>query len=117
MRKLKYNCIYTHFKGDEYLVIGITTDNFDRSQSVRFKGTAIEEASGIVYHIYEICENTYIAMTPEGYLLEGKFVYYQAQYGEHLFYLRDFNVFMSKTDKGKYPTAEQEYRFECTKEE
>ena len=41
-----------------------------------------------------------------------KMVLYRALYGKCLRYVRPYEMFMSKVDKEKYPTVEQEYRFQ-----
>mgnify|MGYP002680687434 FL=1 len=41
-----------------------------------------------------------------------KLVVYEALYGEHKIWVRDYDMFASKVDKEKYPNVEQEYRFE-----
>ncbi len=55
------------------------------------------------------------------YIVEGvavdsetnaKVVIYRALYGNHELYVRELSSFTSKTDKTKYPNAEQNFRFE-----
>ena len=41
-----------------------------------------------------------------------KMVVYKALYGDNKIWVRDYNMFISKVDKDKYPLVEQEYRFE-----
>ena len=62
---------YRHFKGKEYSVIGIVTDDNN-----------------------------------------NEYVLYQALYGENKCYIRPIDMFLSETDKVKYPEATQKYRFE-----
>ena len=42
-----------------------------------------------------------------------KYVIYRPLYGDTtLLYIRPYDMFLSKVDKGKYPDVKQEYRFE-----
>ena len=41
-----------------------------------------------------------------------KLVVYQAEYGDNIIWVRDYDMFLSKVDKEKYPEVEQVYRFE-----
>lgn len=41
-----------------------------------------------------------------------KYVVYRALYGDTGLYIRQYDMFMEKVDKEKYPEVEQEYRFE-----
>lgn len=39
-------------------------------------------------------------------------VIYEALYGNHIIWARDYDMFNSLVDKEKYPNIEQKYRFE-----
>lgn len=41
-----------------------------------------------------------------------KIVVYRALYGNNTLYARNYDMFISKVDRNKYPNVEQEYRFE-----
>ena len=41
-----------------------------------------------------------------------RLVIYRALYGNNTLYARDYDMFLSKVDKDKYPNIEQEYRFQ-----
>jgi len=44
-----------------------------------------------------------------------KLVIYRSLYEEGTLYARDYDMFVSKVDKEKYPNVEQEYRFQLQK--
>lgn len=43
---------------------------------------------------------------------EEDLVVYEALYGDHIIWVRPYNMFISKVDKTKYKDVKQEYRFE-----
>lgn len=55
-----------------------------------------------LYYVHDIAEHT-----ETGEIM----VFYQALYGERKKYVREISMFLSKTDKEKYPEVTQEYRF------
>lgn len=57
----------------------------------------------MVYYVHDVCEDTETG--------ELK-VYYQALYGDMNRYVREIKMFLSLTDKVKYPLSTQKYRFE-----
>ena len=47
---------------------------------------------------------------------EEKIVVYQALYGDYKYFVRSYEMFVSKVDHDKYPDVKQEYRFELIEE-
>lgn len=47
---------------------------------------------------------------------QEKMVVYQALYGDYKYFVRPYEMFVSKVDYDKYPDVKQEYRFELIEE-
>lgn len=57
--------------------------------------------------------NTYKVLHTE---TQEKMVVYQALYGKYQYFVRPYEMFVTKVDHDKYPDVKQEYRFELVKE-
>lgn len=69
-------------------------------------GDYVKHFKGKYYKILLIVTNATNGMNDE------TLVIYQALYGDFKVYAREYNEFMSKVDKAKYPNISQEYRME-----
>ena len=112
-RKLKYNAVYRHFKGNNYLVMHKSTPiGLDK-----LLNSTINIKPIIAKHT-ETGENIEITLFKNGNYhhlgteCKDDLVVYMAMYGTYQIYARPYEMFMSKVDKEKYPDVEQEYRFE-----
>ena len=72
---------------------------------IHFKRHEVKD-SGSMRHLYKILA---IAQNTE---TDEKLVIYQALYDDMKVWARPFSSFYEKINKGKYPGANQEYRFE-----
>ena len=82
---------------EKELISGTVVKHFKRELIEGEKGTQY------CYEILGIAEHTESG---------ERLVIYRALYGDFGIYARPVEMFLSKTDKEKYPEIEQEYRFE-----
>ena len=109
-RALIIHGTYVHFKNKLYHILGVTGNSNEKV--LQLEGQAIETETEKVYDIFKDKDGVLLIFNNDGNLIEEKYVYYQALYGDHLVYLRRYDMFMSKVDKAKYPKCLHEYRFE-----
>lgn len=77
-----------------------TDKSFDR---VFCAGELVQHFKGMRYMIIDIGEHVDTGK---------KMVMYKALYGDYKVWIRDYDEFVSRVDKRKYPKATQKYRFE-----
>lgn len=70
-----------------------------------FKREEIDDQDDLVYY-YKILGKGYYTENNEHVMI------YQALYGPETIFVRPYDMFMSRVDKGKYPNIKQKYRFE-----
>lgn len=76
-----------------------------------FQGRPVPKPGEVWRHFKQ---NDYKILAPVAEHTETgeKFVVYQALYGKFGVYVRPLEMFMSPVDRGKYPDAPQEFRFQ-----
>ncbi|WP_443668105.1 DUF1653 domain-containing protein [Holdemanella porci] len=66
-----------------------------------------------IYRHFKGNSYDFVAMHTE---TQEKMVVYQALYGDYKYFVRPYEMFVSKVDHDKYPDVKQEYRFELVEE-
>lgn len=115
-RKVKFPAIYKHFKDNLYATMGVS-----KPATREFLNELVQKDCELLWTIYSESLNTKIYV----YKYDGQYyhndsrnvdlVLYKSLYDDTAIYTRDYDMFLSKVDKLKYPDVEQEYRFELIK--
>lgn len=106
MRELKINHVYRHFKGKEYIVLGVSTP------TSRPVGGAVLISQHTEREIGISIFNTDETFTHWKNTCNDELVIYMALYGDYGVYARPYDMFMSEVDRVKYPDVKQKYRLE-----
>lgn len=77
--------------------------SYDITRNLPNPGEVWMHFKGSLYMIHGVFEHTET---------KGKFIGYQALYGDYRKFIRPIDMFMSEVDTDKYPDAPQKYRFE-----
>lgn len=123
-RKLKYPCIYRHFKGKYYATMGLSKA-IDSNYIEKICETYNEKGSTknkIKYKLdvkhTELDENIFIYRDLNGNFYHQKekdnndLVLYKTLYDDTGVFSRPLDMFLSKVDRDRYFNPIQEYRFE-----
>ena len=71
-----------------------------------------------IHGIYKHFKNKYYIVEDVAYHSETQeeYVVYRRLYGDNSLWIREKNMFLSPVDRKKYPSADQEWRFELVDE-
>ena len=97
MRELKENRVYRHFKGMEYIVLGVSTPLSRPIGECVISAEHTENGTGINFF------RPYETLVHWKNTCGEKLVVYMALYGDYKVYARPYDMFMSEVDKEKYP--------------
>lgn len=113
MRELKIFNKYKHFKGKEYLVLGVSTPiTFEQyiHSTLNIKPIiCIDTENGRDIKINQHKYGDYYHRDTDN---KESLVIYIALYGNFEMFARPLDMFLSEVDKEKYPNIKQKYRLE-----
>lgn len=121
-RKLKYPCIYKHFKGKYYATMGLSKaiDDIENICEIYGKENLIQNRNKykLVIRHTEREEDIYVYRDSDGNFYHKKeedtndLVLYKTLYDDTGIFARPLDMFLEKVDTDKYVNSIQEYRFE-----
>lgn len=111
-RKLKYPCVYRHFKGEFYATMGVSKAcNIDELDFTKFqnyiKAHHTEQKNIVIVYV-----NNNGDMFHSQDVEAEELVLYKSLYDDSGVYGRPMKMFLSEIDKDKYPNYIGKYRFE-----
>ena len=119
LKDITINGVYKHFKGDTYCVVEVSIPKDIKElaelENVRIDGyRVLHTEKGLKMDIYKITDGVDAFYFHNSRLEKEHLVIYKCVSNLDKFdvYARPLGMFLSKTDKEKYPHIEQEYRFE-----
>lgn len=115
-RKLKYPAIYKHFKGHQYVALGISQP-INGEEHINFWASDYSSENAIHTETnkeMKICfnhiDNVFLHNCEDS--KEILVIYRPLYLNDNLLYARPLEMFLDKVDKEKYPNVNQLYRFE-----
>lgn len=121
-RKLKYPCIYKHFKGKYYATMGLSkaSDNVESICELYSKKELTQNKNKykLVIRHTEREKDIYVYRDLDGNFYHKEeddtndLVLYKTLYDDTGIFARSLDMFLEKVDTDKYVNSIQEYRFE-----
>lgn len=122
LKDITINGVYKHFKGDTYCVVEVSRakeleelKRLSELGKVRIdEYRALHTEKDLKIYIYKVTDGVDTFYFHNSRLEKENLVIYKCVSNLDKFdvYARPLGMFLSKTDKEKYPYIEQEYRFE-----
>lgn len=130
-KSLKLYGVYNHFKGKQYIVVGVSYPDTTMYEELKFQRINLAHRELVDQKVSVFTEDTNNAITSyarprissdletlsgiyfhDSAKYSGMLVLYMSLYDKPVIWSRPVEMFLSKVDKKKYPQATQDYRLE-----